>query len=189
MCTREDLPSSGVGADCVEGFATLEDGSRYGCDGIDLYSFVNNHDLGVSRDPSTGRYWRLNDIWGWVDPVTGEEWAMVGAMDGTSFVDISNATTPVVVAWLPMHAGTEPRTWRDIKVGLCCCGGVMFCCCCSGVMFCCCCGGDVLLLFWGDVLLLLWGDVLLLLWGDVLLLGDVCCWVTFCCWVMFVVVG
>jgi hypothetical protein len=79
-------------------------------------SFVNLLDLGVSRDSSTGNYWRLNDIWGWVDPVTGQEWAIVGSMDGTSFVDVTDAVHPVVVAWLPTYEGTVPRTWRDIKV-------------------------------------------------------------------------
>jgi hypothetical protein len=36
MCARDDLPSSGVGADCVDGVATLADGTAYECKDIDL---------------------------------------------------------------------------------------------------------------------------------------------------------
>jgi choice-of-anchor B domain-containing protein len=63
-----------------------------------------------------GRGVRLNDLWGWTDPDTGREYALVGRTDGTSFVDITDPERPVVVGDLPQPPGLPPSpTWRDIK--------------------------------------------------------------------------
>ena len=56
-----------------------------------------------------------NDIWGWEDPETGTEYALVGMNSGTSFVDISDPVSPQVIGFLPLHS-TRTSTWRDIKV-------------------------------------------------------------------------
>ena len=79
--------------------------NTYPCSGIDLYSFVSAKDLGGNE---------LNDIWGWTDPVSGKEIALVGLTNGTSFVDVSDPLNPEVIGFLP----TESRSsiWRDIKV-------------------------------------------------------------------------
>jgi len=70
--------------------------------------------------PSTlthdGHYIQMNDIWGWTDPRTGKEWALVGRRDGSTFVDMSNATRPIAVADLPLTDGARPAAWRDIKI-------------------------------------------------------------------------
>ncbi len=42
----------------------------------------------------------LNDIWGWTDPQTGKEYALVGMSNGTSFVDISNPENPIFIGIL-----------------------------------------------------------------------------------------
>ena len=55
-----------------------------------------------------------NDIWGWTDPLTGREYALVGRSTGTAFVDISNPSQPVYVGNLPAHTAASP--WRGIKV-------------------------------------------------------------------------
>ncbi|MFC5730590.1 MULTISPECIES: choice-of-anchor B family protein [Nocardioides] len=58
-----------------------------------------------------------NDVWGWTDPQTGREYALVGLFEGTGFVDITDASDPVVLGVLPTH--TRVRSggiWRDIKV-------------------------------------------------------------------------
>ena len=55
-----------------------------------------------------------NDIWGWTDPVTGVEYALLGLHQGTAFVDLSDPQNPVHVGTLPTH--TFDSTWRDIKV-------------------------------------------------------------------------
>ena len=56
----------------------------------------------------------LNDIWGWTDPQTNREYAIVGMSNGTSFVDISNPENPSYLGRLPTQ--TSNSTWRDIKV-------------------------------------------------------------------------
>ncbi|HUF47499.1 MAG TPA: choice-of-anchor B family protein [Vicinamibacterales bacterium] len=58
----------------------------------------------------------MNDLWGWTDPQTGKEWALVGRRDGTTFVDITNPTHPIPTADLPLTEGARPNSWRDMKV-------------------------------------------------------------------------
>ena len=43
---------------------------------------------------------RGNDIWGWTDPQTGKEYAIIGLSGGTSFVDVSDPESPKVLAFL-----------------------------------------------------------------------------------------
>ena len=40
-------------------------------------------------------------VWGWADPVTGREYAIVGAQRGTAFVDVTVPESPVWVGFLP----------------------------------------------------------------------------------------
>ena len=55
-----------------------------------------------------------NDSWGWTDPLSGKEYALMGLRDGTGFVDISNPESPIYLGKLPTR--TSSSTWRDIKV-------------------------------------------------------------------------
>lgn len=71
-----------------------------------LQSFVNLESLGSRGDG--------NDIWGWTDPQTSREYAIMGLEDGTSFIDVTNPTEPSVLGFLPTH--TVSSLWRDIKV-------------------------------------------------------------------------
>lgn len=82
----------------------------FSCDNVDLKSFLPIDDIG-----GTGGV-ELNDIWGWTDPETGTEYALVGRADGTSFVDVSDPTNPVYVGELPMTEGSRANSWRDVKV-------------------------------------------------------------------------
>lgn len=86
---------------CVDGMA-----GAYPCERIDLQYFMPLSDM----DNAPG----LNDIWGWTDPMDNHEYALVGMLDGTAFVDITNPTAPIYIGELPTH--TTPSTWRDIKV-------------------------------------------------------------------------
>ncbi len=56
---------------------------------------------------------RGNDVWGWTDPVTGSEYALVGLDDGTAFVDITGDAL-VYLGKLPSATGSS--IWRDIKI-------------------------------------------------------------------------
>lgn len=96
----------------ITGKVECEDGTanRFGCSNVNLLSFLPNKAIGADRGV------RLNDIWGWTDPKTGKEYALVGRMDGTSFVDVSNPAHPVYVGTLPKPDSSNASIWRDIKV-------------------------------------------------------------------------
>ena len=88
---------------CIDGSA-----NGYPCHNIDLQAFMPKADMG-------GGSGNLNDIWGWTDPVTGNEIALVGRTTGTAFVDISDPQNPVHIGLLPGHNNSS-SSWRDIKV-------------------------------------------------------------------------
>jgi choice-of-anchor B domain-containing protein len=98
-------PLVGAPVDCAGGRA-----ASFDCGAVDLVAFLPNREIGA------GRGIRLNDIWGWTDPETGREYALVGRMDGTAFVDVTSPANPVYVGQLPLTEGAVPNTWRDIKV-------------------------------------------------------------------------
>merc|ERR1711966_56322 len=80
--------------------------NAYPCSKVDMLSFVSLADMGTTGDG--------NDIWGWTDPKTGKEIAIMGLFDGTAFVDVSNPSSPIVLGNLPTH--TVGSMWRDVKV-------------------------------------------------------------------------
>ena len=82
----------------------------YPCNNVDLAAFMPLDQIGGTRGNSAA-----NDIWGWTDPQTGNEYAIIGRVFGTSFVDISNPVNPVYLGELPTH-GAFGSSWRDIKV-------------------------------------------------------------------------
>ncbi|HKK79161.1 MAG TPA: hypothetical protein VJ933_06010, partial [Phaeodactylibacter sp.] len=43
----------------------------------------------------------LNDIWGWTDPETGTEYALVGLREGVSIVSLADRQNVVEVARIP----------------------------------------------------------------------------------------
>ncbi len=100
-----DTTRSVINSECEDGLA-----GPFPCEGVDLLSFVPLRSLGNNSGM------RLNDVWGWTDPESGREYALVGRTDGTAFVDITDPYYPRVVGELPMTAGAEESTWRDIKV-------------------------------------------------------------------------
>ena len=53
----------------------------------------------------------VNDVWGWVDPGSGTEYALVGTNTGVSIVDLS---TPTDIQEVQFIDGPT-TTWRDIK--------------------------------------------------------------------------
>ncbi|WP_425153618.1 choice-of-anchor B family protein [Candidatus Palauibacter sp.] len=85
------------------------------CEGVDLVGQVSMPDLRPGTPPSgPEEWWNVNDIWGWTDPQTGVEYALVGRHDGLSIVDLSNPVEPRPIAYLASHTGTS--WWRDMKV-------------------------------------------------------------------------
>ena len=98
-------PITGNQVDCADGTA-----ASFACSDVDLISFLPLADIGA------GRGVRLNDVWGWTDPQTGTEYALVGHLEGTVFVDLSDPFNPRYLGTLPRTDGSPGSTWRDIKV-------------------------------------------------------------------------
>ncbi|MGD8495162.1 MAG: choice-of-anchor B family protein [Gemmatimonadales bacterium] len=78
------------------------------CRGFELLAYLPIAGLGG------GPGIELNDIWGWIDPVTGDRWALVGRMDGLAFVRVTDPLNPRTLGFLP--AADAPTYWRDVKV-------------------------------------------------------------------------
>jgi choice-of-anchor B domain-containing protein len=77
----------------------------FSCMGINLRKRVSLE----SMQGETG-----NDIWGWFDAATGNEYALMGMTNAIAFVDVTNPESPVFLGTLPTE--TISSTWRDIKV-------------------------------------------------------------------------
>lgn len=100
-----DVPTEPVsGLDCTRGLA-----GPFPCKNVDLASFLPLDSIGGGQG---------NDIWGWTDPQTGREYALMGKTSGTAFIDITDAENPVYLGDLPSHQPVETifNAWRDIKV-------------------------------------------------------------------------
>lgn len=76
------------------------------CDNVDLQSFLSIESLGGGAGE------RVTGVWGWTDPVTRREYALVARTGALVFVDISNPSGPIVVAQMPGN----PSGSRDVKV-------------------------------------------------------------------------
>ncbi len=103
--------SSDTGPEAIVGEAVVcaaGKASIFPCGSVDLLAFLPTHAVGGARGAGA------NDIWGWTDPQTGREYALIGRIDGTSFVDVTDPVNPVYLGNLPTH--TLASTWRDVKV-------------------------------------------------------------------------
>ncbi len=89
---------------CENGFA-----GPYPCDGYDLMSFVPISTLATTAGNPEG-----SDIWGWTDPTTGNEYALVATTNSTAFVDITDPLDPIFLGRMETSGGTN--FWRDVKV-------------------------------------------------------------------------
>ncbi len=95
----------------VGGEVNCSDGkaNAFECGKVNLVSFMPVKDIGGNRGV------KVNDLWGWTDPESGKEYALVGRVDGTSFVDVSDPYNPVYLGNLAKTEGSPGSTWRDIK--------------------------------------------------------------------------
>lgn len=93
-------------AECIDGIAKI-DGTEheYSCSNYNLMGHVSLEEM----DAEAG-----NDCWGWTDPVSGKEYALMGLNNGTGFIDISDPTNPIYLGKLPTQ--TVSTIWRDLKV-------------------------------------------------------------------------
>jgi Uncharacterized conserved protein len=99
---EEETPIFSVAAKCINGVA-----GGYPCNGYDLLAHVP---LNIIAGANT----EGNDSWGWVDPDTNKEYALMGTNKGVSFIDITNPADFEIIGFLP--TATDNSLWRDVKV-------------------------------------------------------------------------
>lgn len=89
---------------CTDGKA-----AEFECQQTNLLAMVPTAEMGGGAS-------RLNTVWGWTDPLTGREYALVGRSDGTSFLDVTNPTRPRYLGDLPKTKEAPATVWREFKV-------------------------------------------------------------------------
>jgi choice-of-anchor B domain-containing protein len=88
-----------------------ENGSAggYPCNQVDFYSHIDNATLAGTSGVEG------SDIWGWTDPQSGIEYALMAQTNGTVFIELSDPANPTIVGRLPSH-NNKSSAWRDVKV-------------------------------------------------------------------------
>jgi choice-of-anchor B domain-containing protein len=84
--------------------------SVFTCANMELVAHVPVSALGGARGA-----W-VNDVWGWTDPETSRDYALVARRDGASFVDVTDPAQPRLIGTMARTEGSPPSVWRDIKV-------------------------------------------------------------------------
>ncbi len=90
------------------GRVLCESGAAAGfeCDNVDLESYLPATAFGGAPGE------RVSDLWGWTDPDTGREYALVGRVGGLAMIDITDPSSPVYLGSVPANNSGA----RDIKV-------------------------------------------------------------------------
>jgi len=57
----------------------------------------------------------LSGSWGWTDPVTGHDIAIIGRTDAAAFVDVTDPVHPRYLGDLARTKGANMSSWREIK--------------------------------------------------------------------------
>lgn len=112
---QEDADNDGIGDVCDDATTPLfpcENGMAgpFPCNGIDVMGTIDVETLGGSAASNI----EGSDIWGWTDPSTNKEYALVGLTNTTAFVDVSDPINPIFLGRLNSSAGIN--FWRDVKV-------------------------------------------------------------------------
>ncbi|ADR23358.1 hypothetical protein MATR_27930 [Marivirga tractuosa] len=81
----------------------------FDCNQVDFYANINNSNLSGSSGVAGA------DIWGWTDPQSGIEYALMCQTNGVVFVSIENPSDPIIIGRLESQTGNA-SSWRDIKV-------------------------------------------------------------------------
>ncbi len=78
----------------------------FDCDGVDLLSYMPMDSFGAAFNE------RVSDVWGWTDPETGHEYALLGRTGGAAIIDVTNPILPAYIGLVPAN----PTPTRDLKV-------------------------------------------------------------------------
>lgn len=87
---------------CTDGFA-----GNYPCKDYDLLAHFSTTEIaGIGTEG--------NDSWGWTDPDTQSEYALMGTNKGITFINITDPLAPIILGTL--ETSTVNSSWRDVKV-------------------------------------------------------------------------
>lgn len=100
LCDSDYVNPTSALAECVGDFAGI-----YPCNDYNLMAQMPLSVFGAAAG---------NDSWGWTDPTTGKEYALMATDTNVSFVDITDTTNPIYLGNLP--TATQSSAWRDVKV-------------------------------------------------------------------------
>ena len=98
------VPSDGP-SECADSLAW-----QFGCSNVDLLAFLPLSAVGGEEGTTAA------DIWGWTDPESGREYALLARNNGTAFIDMGDPANPVYLGSLAMTEGSAAAAWRDVKV-------------------------------------------------------------------------
>jgi len=83
--------------------------SDFSCSNTGLLSYMPISAVGGKRGIN------LSGSWGWTDPVTGKDYAILGRTDAAAFVDVTDPSHPKYLGDLPRTKGANISSWREIK--------------------------------------------------------------------------
>lgn len=89
---------------CTGGMA-----GTYPCLNMDLMSHVTFAQMGGNNFNTDG-----SSCWGWTDPLTNREYALMGCSTHTAFIDITDPVNPVYKGKMNSHNNVA-SSWREIK--------------------------------------------------------------------------
>jgi choice-of-anchor B domain-containing protein len=95
---------TGKEVNCGGGVAVVFD-----CSNTSMLSYLPISAIGGRRGVG------LSGNWGWTDPVTGHDIAIIGRTDGAAFVDVTDPVRPKYLGDLMRTKGANMSSWREIK--------------------------------------------------------------------------
>ena len=102
---RNIVSHTGARIGCTGGKA-----AEFECKNIDLLSHLSRRDMGAESGIL------ISDIWGWTDPESNQEYALVAKENSVAIVDVTDQVNPVYLGTLLSHDPEAVAIWRDMKV-------------------------------------------------------------------------
>jgi choice-of-anchor B domain-containing protein len=102
-------PVPSVNAQGITGPAKCKNGmaGQFPCHKIDLVGYVSAEDMGGAG---------VADVWGWIDPETKKEYAILGTTNGVQFIDVTDPAEPIYLGRLPLKAPGGVLIWQEIEI-------------------------------------------------------------------------
>ena len=95
---------AGAEVTCENGMA-----KEWECGNTGILSYMPISAIGGKRGTM------ISGNWGWTDPETGKDYALIGRNDGTSFVDVTDPSRPRYLGELPLPKTAQAAIWKEMK--------------------------------------------------------------------------